>query len=153
MTFLLKIGFLSDWWQMSSGLVKTIWLVDVCHQVSGWSLFFLVSFANKRCSRVLVGLFFPRRMSSRVLRRWVVIEQWVLHFHLVGLAILQALQNLVGIYKSSRAKLLQRQNYESNQEVIDIFVCLYRGKNVFGDLLRKFRLLCCAVEAAVRSVL
>ena len=27
------------------------------------------------------------------------------------------------------------------------------GKNVFGDLLRKFRLLCCAVEAAVRSVL
>ena len=39
-------------------------------------------------------------MSSRVLRRWVVIEQWVLHFHLVGLAILQALQNLVGIYKS-----------------------------------------------------
>jgi len=24
MTFLLKIGFLSDWWQMSSGLVNTI---------------------------------------------------------------------------------------------------------------------------------
>ena len=65
-------------------------------------------------------------MSSRVLRRWVVIEQWVLHFHLVGLAILQALQNLVGIYKSSRAKLLQRQNYESNQEVIDIAnLCLF----------------------------